>query len=64
MKLTGAQNYHPYICLTKAAGRSWSLEHWITLGAKTAITTNVNKHLVTISFQGIVTFFRVWWLAH
>ena len=62
-KTFDTQNFHPYIALTMAAGRSWSLEDWITLGAKSAITAKVNNHLVTICSQGFITFFRVWWLT-
>ena len=59
------QNYHQKIGLTMAAGRSCSLEDWITRGAKIAITANGNNHWATISFKSFVTYFlRVWWLVH
>ena len=58
------QNYHQKIDLTMAAGRSCSLEDWITRGAKIAITANGRNHWATISFKSFVTYFQVWWLAH
>ena len=47
-----------------AAGRSCSLEDWITRGAKIAITANGRNHWATISFKSFVTYLRLLWLAH